>query len=67
MTFDILDIIALALAVIGGVFLFILVRRATRGRKRARGKPAPNLSLIMALATFVGVMIIFLFARHWLY
>jgi len=62
---ELVDLLALAFAVIGGVILFILVRKATRGRKRARGAPAPNLALIMTLATFVMIMVIFLFVRFW--
>jgi amino acid transporter len=65
MVLELVDLLALAFAAIGGIILFILVRKSTRGRRRNRGVPAPNLNLIMALATFVMVMVIFIFVRLW--
>jgi heme/copper-type cytochrome/quinol oxidase subunit 2 len=67
MVIELVDLLALSFAVIGGIILFILVRKATRGRRRNRGAAAPNVNLIIALATFVMVMVIFLFVRFWKY
>jgi hypothetical protein len=64
MTLTILDIIAIVLMVITGIPLFILVSKAKRNRRERKPN---NVNLIMGLATFVMVLVIYLFTRFWKY